>query len=253
MKSTLLHIPHAATRLPSDFWQDVTLGWAEIEREALFICDYKVDELASQVDCAKVVAEYSRLYCDVERFRDDADEPMAQRGMGAVYRQLPGGKHYREITSARREEILARVYDPHHAKLDQISRQIADENGECILVDLHSYSDELVAKIFGKQKNLPDVCLGYDEVWFERAAILQIKNYIESLGYSCAINHPYAGALVPNWAYSSGDHRVRAVMLELNRRAYLLNDFVRRQAKHDFVEVIRFISTLDDALAQMLK
>ena len=252
-KNILLHIPHAATHLPPDFWQDTALGRAEIEREALFVCDYKTDELAAGIDCAKVIFGHSRLYCDVERFRDDADEPMAQRGMGTVYRQLPGGKYYREITPARRQEILAHAYDPHHAKLDQLSRQIVEENGECILVDLHSYSDELVAKIFGAQENLPDICLGYGEAWFEREAILRLKNFVESLGYSCAINHPYTGALVPNWVYSAGDHRVRAVMLELNRRAYLHDNFVTNKAKRYLAVIVKFISTLDAAPAKKLK
>ena len=82
----LIHIPHASLRLPQDFWRDVMVGREVIKYNLRFMADYKVDELARDIDCHKVTARYSRLYCDVERFRNDADEPMARLGMGAVLR-----------------------------------------------------------------------------------------------------------------------------------------------------------------------
>ena len=39
------------------------------------MADYKVGELVRDIDCHKVIAKYSRLYCDVEWFQNDADEP----------------------------------------------------------------------------------------------------------------------------------------------------------------------------------
>lgn len=73
----LLHIPHASLHLPPDFWRNVMVDRKIIEHNLRFMADYKVDELARDIDCHKVIAKYSRLYCDVERFRNDADEPMA--------------------------------------------------------------------------------------------------------------------------------------------------------------------------------
>lgn len=87
----LIHIPHASLRLPQDFWRDVAVDRKIIKHNLRFMADYKVDELARDVDCHKVIAKYSRLYCDVERFQNDADEPMARLGMGVVYTHLPGG------------------------------------------------------------------------------------------------------------------------------------------------------------------
>jgi len=39
----------------------------------------------------------SRLVVDVERFPDDEDEPMAGRGMGAVYTRLSSGERLRDL------------------------------------------------------------------------------------------------------------------------------------------------------------
>ena len=53
-----------------------------------------------------------------------------------------------------------------------------------MMVDLHSYSDDLVRKLFGYTENLPDICLGYDDEWFSENDALKLKTYIEKLGYS---------------------------------------------------------------------
>ena len=46
-----------------------------------------------------------------------------------------------------------------------------------------------------------------------------IKNIIKLSRYSVAINFPYAGCLVPE--RFEANHRVPAIMLEVNRRLYL--------------------------------
>lgn len=102
----LIHIPHASLCLPPDFWRDVTVDREVIEKNLHFIADCKVDELARDIDCHKITAKYSQLYCDVERFQNDADEPMARLGMGAVYTHFPGGAQYRQVTPECREEII---------------------------------------------------------------------------------------------------------------------------------------------------
>ena len=228
--NVLLHIPHASLVLPEDFWRDVTVEREKVESQLVFMSDYKVDELVCGLDYTKIVARYSRLYCDVERFRNDSDELMAAKGMGAIYTHLPGDVRYRETTASRREEILKNVYDSHHARLDEVSQNIVRHAGSCLIIDLHSYSNQLVNAIFGPTEQQPDICLGYDDDWFDTDDITKLKTFIESLGYSCAINHPYAGAMVPNWAYHTRDPRIRSVMLEINRRVYLDDSTVKLPA-----------------------
>lgn len=239
----LIHIPHASLCLPPDFCRDVMVDRKIIEHNLRFMADYKVDELARDIDCYKVTAKYSRLYCDVERFRNDADEPMARLGMGAVYTHLPGGAHYRQVTPERREEIIRRAYGPHHAQLNKLSQKIVAQHGSCMMVDLHSYSDDLVRKLFGYTENLPDICLGYDDEWFSENNALKLKTYIEKLGYSCALNYPYAGALVPMDFYRDKTPGLRSVMLEVNRRVYLDGEMVRQESVSDISKIIKFIAS----------
>ena len=239
----LIHIPHASLCLPPDFWRDVAVDRKIIEKGLHFMADYKVDELVRDIDCHKAIAKYSRLYCDVERFQNDADEPMAKLGMGAVYTHLPGSAQYRQVTPERREEIIRQAYEPHHVQLNKSSQKIVDQHGSCMMIDLHSYSDDLVQKLFGYTENLPDICLGYDDEWFSENDALKLKLYIEQLGYSCALNYPYAGALAPMDFYRDKTPGLRSVMLEVNRRVYLDGETVRQEAARGINKIIKFIAS----------
>ena len=139
----LIHIPHASLHLPRDFWRDVAIDRKIIEHNLRFMADYKVGELARDIDCHKVTAKYSRLYCDVERFRNDA---------------------------------------------------------------------------------------------------LKLKTYIEKLGYSCALNYPYEGALVPIDFYRNKMPGLRSVMLEVNRRVYLDGEMVHQESVRDISKIIKYIA-----------
>lgn len=244
----LLHIPHASLRLPQGFWRDVTVDREIIEHNLRFMADYKVDELVRDIDCHKVIAKYSRLYCDVERFQNDADEPMARLGMGAVYTHLPGGAQYRQVTPERREEIIRQAYEPHHAQLNKLSQKIVAQHGSCIMIDLHSYSDDLVLKLFGYTENLPDICLGYDDEWLSENDTLRLKSYIERLGYSCAPNYPYVGALVPMDFYRDKTPGLHSVILEVNRRVYLDGEMVRQESVRGVSKIIKYIASESQGL-----
>ena len=242
MDNIILHIPHASLCLPTDFWRDITVDKEIVERELRFIADYKVDELVKNIDSHKIIAKYSRLYCDVERFRDDEAESMAKLGMGAIYTRLSDGTQYRKIESSRREEILGKSYDLHHKQLNTLSRGIVDQYGSCVIIDIHSYSDELVRRLFGWTENLPDICLGYDEKWFGKDNASKLKTYIEKMGYSCELNYPYSGALVPMEFYHDENPKIQSVMLEINRRVYLNGGVVDEKAVCNIDKIINFIA-----------
>ena len=163
-------------------------------------------------------------------------------GMGAVYTHLPGSAQYRQVTPERREEIIRQAYEPHHVQLNKLSQKIVNQHGSCMMIDLHSYSDDLVRKLFGYTENLPDICLGYDDEWFSENDALKLKLYIEQLGYSCALNYPYAGALVPMDFYRNKMPGLRSVMLEVNRRVYLEGETVRQESVCNIGKIIKYIA-----------
>ncbi|MBQ3952438.1 MAG: N-formylglutamate amidohydrolase, partial [Oscillospiraceae bacterium] len=77
----LIHVPHSSVNIPPKYRQTFL---ADIETELGFMTDWYTDELLS---CRheSLIFPVSRLVCDVERFRDDSEEVMSARGMGAVY------------------------------------------------------------------------------------------------------------------------------------------------------------------------
>ena len=68
---------------------------------------------------AVVRALVSRLVVDVERFGDDLQEPMADRGMGAIYSVTSSlSPLRRQLSAAERNSLMQAYYHPHHANLE---------------------------------------------------------------------------------------------------------------------------------------
>lgn len=83
----VLHLPHASTVIPESIRSQFSLNDTELDQELGFITDHFTDELfQTPASVATTIPfQVSRIVVDPERFEDDAQEPMSQRGMGAVY------------------------------------------------------------------------------------------------------------------------------------------------------------------------
>jgi N-formylglutamate amidohydrolase len=102
---------------------------------------------------------------DVERFEDDADEPMAERGMGVIYRSTSGlGGLRRIITDQERQVLLERYCHPHHLRLTQTVDSALSLHGKCLVVDCHSFPSHALPYEFDSTgKARPDICIGTDD------------------------------------------------------------------------------------------
>jgi len=116
----IIHMPHWSTFIPADCRKEILLSDDALNTELLCMTDLHT-ELAGRGNWAYAVvaANVSRLVVDVERFRDDSEECMAAKGMGAGYTHTHDGSLFRRITSVRREELLRRYYDTHHLRLEK--------------------------------------------------------------------------------------------------------------------------------------
>lgn len=215
-KNVLIHVPHASMYIPEDYRRTALIPPEELEEENLFMCDTGIRELIPPALAKNaVIFPYSRLFCDVERFRDGT-EPMEAYGMGYIYTRDSKGRAMFHPTAEHRQTV-SEIYDAHHAELNRRTEHMLREHGNCLIIDLHSFSDETVNRLFG-WTDFPDVCIGTEQDYYNSELIEGLVKFCESLGLSVALNYPYSGSLVPNQFYGKKDTGIVSVMLEINKR-----------------------------------
>ena len=69
----------------------------------------------------------------------------------------------------------------------------------------------------------PDICIGTDNFHTPKELIDVFTNTCAAADWSVAVDRPYAGTLVPSKHYRR-DPRVMSMMVEVNRRLYLVNE-----------------------------
>ena len=216
MKQVLIHVPHASMYIPGEYRQTALIPQEELEEENRFMCDTGVLQLIPEAFAENaLIFPYSRLYCDVERFRDGS-EPMEAYGMGYIYTRDSKGREMFRPTDSHRAEVSA-IYEQHHEELNRRAESILAEHGRCLIIDLHSFSDETVHRLFG-WTDFPDVCIGTEPDYYSQEVVESIAGFCRGLGLSVAFNYPYRGSLVPNRYYGEKDTGIVSVMLEINKR-----------------------------------
>ncbi len=239
MAHVLLHLPHASRYIPLAERAGLAVDDDEIERQHLALVDDRTEELFAPVQAGRVgvlTAPVSRLVVDVERHRDDALEPAAELGMGAVYTRGVGNVLLRpSLAAEERERLLRTWHDPHHELLDRHIESIRRSTTACVLIDAHSYPvDPLPTELIHAAR--PEICIGTDPDWSRGIEKVAARHFAES-GYTVAINQPYGGAMVPRvirrdpqrnlaWNHSFHDQMAPCkgfftLMIEVRRDVYL--------------------------------
>lgn len=218
MSYILFHIPHSSLKIPSKYWKICIRDKNYIEKANVLLTDLSTDKLAPS-KCHKLIFKYSRLFCDVEKFKDDSKEIMAKKGMGVVYTKdcdniisIPSKKYKRKV--------LKSYYDKHHNKLDKLVTNILKKYNRCIIIDFHSFSDEMVKKLLDIDNN-PDICIGIDKFYTDALLTNFTVNHFKKYGYSVEINKPYSGTMLPTKYFNKHDKRLSSIMIEINKRIYL--------------------------------
>ena len=244
MKKLVLHIPHSSIHIPSK--EGYLVSPEILEAEILKITDWYTDELFGNKTDISIIAPFSRIFCDTERFSDDNQEVMAKFRMGVLYETLDSGKPMRKVTSELRSYLLNNYYHPHHNRLNEAVNNQVKQLGTAIVVDCHSFPSTLLNRALLKDENMPDYNIGTDGFHTNQKLIDFSKDYFESLGYSLGIDTPYTGALVPMEHYKK-NKKVQAIMLEINRKLYLnepsnkkSNNFEKtKKVVHEYLDGLR--------------
>jgi N-formylglutamate amidohydrolase len=167
-----------------------------------------------------IIAPFSRIFCDVERFENDEDEIMSKVGMGALYESFDDGSLLRKVSPSLRSRIITDYYWKHHnALLEEVNKQLKND-GSCLIVDCHSYPSKPLIRDLDQTTARPDFNIGTDNYHTPQKLIDASIAYFEQKGYSIGIDWPYKGTIVPLEHYQK-NKKVNSIMLELNRELYL--------------------------------
>jgi N-formylglutamate deformylase len=214
----ILHIPHSSNSIPMD--KGYVVGKKILNQEIIKLTDWYTDDLFSFEDSIIVKADFSRIFCDTERFSDDSQEVMAKYGMGVLYEKSDDGFVIREVNTELREEILNNYYWPHHEKLNLAVNDQLKSNGKALIVDCHSFPSYPLIRDLSQEKNRPDFNIGTDPFHTPKYLIEISKDFFKENGYTLGIDWPYSGSIVPLDHYHK-TKKVETIMLEINRALYL--------------------------------
>jgi N-formylglutamate amidohydrolase len=199
------------------------LSDAELNDEIKKMTDHHTQDLFGQgVNSSQIVAApVSRLVVDVERFEDDALEPMSGVGMGVLYTRTHDSKTLRRpISQEEREALLDDWYRPHHLRLSNAVENAIKCHGRCLIIDCHSFPKEALPYENSPDADRPDICIGTDEYHTPKQLADWLDKSIRRSGRSVSLNSPFSGSLVPQGYYHL-DKRVESVMIEVRRDTYM--------------------------------
>lgn len=221
----IIHIPHSSLEYPSFFEERLTIDRKKFNYENIFTSDYLVDRFIPNNFGNIVKFEYSRLFCDVEKFKDDKLEEMSKVGMGVIYEKVSSGDNFIRLDNDYKKLVIEKYYDKYHKQLDDLTTDILKNNDKCFILDLHSFSDEFVKLVLNLENN-PDICIGFNDTFRDDELISETIEHFKGYGYSVELNYPYSGSLVPNKYFNIDDDRIKSLMIEVNKRIYLKNNMV---------------------------
>jgi len=217
MNNKIIHIPHSSKHIPKEYMYQYRISYDEIIKEIDIMTDEYVDLLIE--DYMNIVKfEYSRIFCDVERF-DNENEIMNSIGMGILYEN---SHKLEKIRNVDKENEIMEFYYEHHNKLNINCKNILEKYNNSIILDLHSYSDDALPYEIYKLEKRPDLCIGIDDYHFNKNQFEELIYIVKDFGINFEINQPFKGCLIPSDYYLK-DKNVSGYMLEF-KKGFLKNN-----------------------------
>ena len=232
----ILHIPHSSRAIPDNLRDQIVLSDEELSTELTLMTDAFTDELFFLPETAIVRFPISRLLVDVERFLDDAEEPMSRMGMGVIYTRTAFMVTLRRpLESHEVRTLVSEYYEPHHRKLFGEVNNELEKYGKALIVDSHSFPSQPLLCDMDHSVPRPDFCIGTDSFYTPKELIEIVERTIKGSGYSTGIDLPYSGSLVPV-AYYKKDHRVASILIEVNSRLYMDEESGAKSTQFDVIK-----------------
>ena len=217
----ILHIPHSSRLVPYQVRGQFVLSDEELELELTRMTDAHTDEIFIAEGAAVVKFPVSRLIVDVERFANDADEPMSKVGMGKIPTKTSQGKELRpQLKPNEISDLITEYYEPHHQALQAAVEGELMSRGRALIIDCHSFPSQPLPCDQDRTVPRPDFCLGTDLFHTPIKLADLVVSELQKTEYKVDLNCPYSGAIVPMKFYGK-NARVSSIMIEINRRLYM--------------------------------
>jgi N-formylglutamate deformylase len=218
----LISFPHSGTYVPPALAQRLRSEVRDLPDTDWFVPE--LYDFHRELGASVLRATHSRYLVDLNRPPDDAPLYPGQRGTtvcpiescDAEPLYAPG----EEPTRAEIGERLHRYWQPYHARLAELTAQLAAEHGYCLLWDAHSIASTVPQLFDGR---LPDLNLGTADGRScspARAARL-VENLSTQSRFSFVVNGRFKGGYITRH-YGQPDARIDAVQLEIAQAAYLV-------------------------------
>ena len=217
----LINFPHSGTYLPPELA-------ARLEREALDLpdTDWYVPHLYDffrELGASILSATHTRYVVDLNRPPDSAPlYPGRRETTVCPVETFDGEPLYREGADPTQQEIATRLqvyWQPYHDKLAQVTRQLTEHHGRCILWDAHSIRSRVPGLFDGC---LPDLNVG--TAAGRSCAPALSDRIVASLSaqaqFSFVLNGRFKGGYITRH-YGKPAAGIDAVQMELAQCAYL--------------------------------
>ena len=250
MSQLILHIPHSSTKIPLK--DGYVVNDAVKNSEILKLTDWYTDDLFFSDRDIMVVADFSRLFCDPERFEDDSQEIMSQYGMGVLYEKTDIGEPLRIVSPELRKKILTEYYWKHHNKFNEAVKKQLKEFSRATIIDCHSFPNIPFVRDLNKDPARPDFNIGTDPYHTHQKLIAISTEFFKDNGYSLGINWPYSGSIVP-LEYYQKNKNVQSIMLEINRRLYLKEPSNEKSGDYSKIKRVtkEYVDTIETYLTDL--
>jgi len=220
----LVHVPHSAVAIPPHLRRSIVPSDEELADELLAMTDHYTDVLFRSVrrlGGGMFVNRLSRLVVDPERFPSDEQEPMAKKGMGAVYTLTSTGAPLRRDSfgTAARAKLMRSLHAPYAKAFEKVVTKLLEQFGSCTIVDAHSFPSVRLP-YEGRGLARPEICLGHEPFHAGEDLPALLECLLVEHGLEVRHNEPFAGSYVP-LRYYKRDKRVRSIMVEVRRDLYM--------------------------------
>lgn len=230
MNNLFLHIPHSSRYIPKIFWKNITTDKKVVKEFINDITDTGTDKLFGKNKYKKLVCDFSRVFCDVEKFDDDSKEIMSQFGMGVIYTKTNKGQNFFSFDSKYKDFVINNYYKKYHKKLDKEIGNLL-KKGKTILIDCHSFSKDIIM-FEDKKDNLPDICIGYNN--YNNSKLLKfVIGFLNERKYKLAENYPYDGCMTPNTIINNRPNNYYEIMFEINKELYMNDEIKFKKLQQD--------------------